>query len=415
MAQNGRGFRNGGYAQNREHKKAEGEIEMNKLFVRLVGLGGLLMSCGLLAGCMEIPVGEQRPYPVAAVTALPPYPGLIPVTPLPQPSYTPANGTPFPWAGGLSSTPSPDEQLALGAITLLEMPPVPTRYSIRNEYVGEGINKRFILFLLDTQTGNEVRLGNDGDAVFQVKSDNYVIWSYRCDVCDQLKSGLYAHSLDTGQEIFITDRFGNLGRPKIDGQWVIYTNRPDPKVYIVELYAHNLTTGEDFRVVERVRFAYATMNQNYAVRGDKIVWFMPGTQQGGEIGVYDLETRQARILSVPQMEVPYYLDVFDDLVIWRNYFWQGYDVARDAYFTIPVIPPGWENVSIHTTSQVTARDHQLYWSLEVNVNGQEYYFTAPVLPREEAPQTVQPIPTPIGLPAIAPPVDTPTIRPTAYP
>lgn len=60
-----------------------------------------------------------------------------------------------------------------------------------------------------------------------------------------------------------------------------------------------------------------------------------------------------------------------------------------------------------------AQGNQLYWSLEVN--GQMYYFTAPVVPKEEAPQTVQPIPTPVGLPATAPLVVTPVAPPTAYP
>jgi hypothetical protein len=107
------------------------------------------------------------------------------------------------------------------------------------------------------------------------------------------------------------------------------------------------------------------------------------------------------------------LDVFGDVVLWQREFWQGYDLKRDAYFSISVIPPGWENVPVQRIGLVIAESNYLYWSLEVN--GQVYYFTAPVVPKEEAPQTVQPIPTPVGLPATAPPVVMPVAPPAAYP
>jgi hypothetical protein len=55
-------------------------------------------------------------------------------------------------------------------------------------------------------------------------------------------------------------------------------------------------------------------------------------------------------------------------------------LSRDAYFSIPIVPRDWENVQIEKNSPVVASQGRLYWAL--TVNGQEHYFTAPLVPRQ---------------------------------
>jgi hypothetical protein len=149
--------------------------------------------------------------------------------------------------------------------------------------------------------------------------------------------------------------------------------------YFAHLRAHNLATGEDFLVGNDVPYNQIFNNRPssdyYAIRDGKIAWVE--VQEEWTVRVYDLMTHTERTLNVPDMQSPVNLSISDDIVVWWDKFWQGYDLEQDALFTIPTIPRGWENVSTQPYSPVKVRGDQLYWSL--TVGDQVYRFTAPIM------------------------------------
>jgi hypothetical protein len=295
---------------------------------------------------------------------------------MPQPRPTRADGKPY-RSDGLLVTPLPDEKVYVGNVT--EVAPLTTqgasRYSIRNDYIKVGANQRAVLYVRDTQAGKETRLGNDsGHAEFGAMNDEYVIWKYLCDECVDLKSGLYAYSLKTGDNTLITDD-RLAGYPETANQWVIYSERPLGSDFIANLYAYNLGTGEEILITDKLALSLANPGDYYAIDNDRIVWL--GVDPAGGMRVYDLITRTTLAPNLPDLFAPVKLNIYDDIVIWKDEFWQGYDLKRNAYFTIPVIPTGWENSRIEKISSIVVDEGHVYWSL--TMDGKEHSFTAPIV------------------------------------
>jgi|GEM_PF-1903927 len=402
---------------------------MNK---KLMGLcfAGVSLILGLgLASCAPSVVaeGQARPTPNPTAT-LPPYPGPTLDNPQPQrtsqPKPTRAGGTPDRY-DGLFVTPRPDEQVRLGQVVEIPAPAAspPARYSIRYENKGQGADFRVTLFIHDIQTGNEVRLGSDaGHAYFGAMNDEYVIWKYDCDSCADPKPGLYAYSLKTASNLLISDTLVSRGYPEIDGRWVIYSlllPPSDPWVSWGELHAYNLITGEDLLVASDLFYPrYGLISSPipdhyYTLHGDKIVWIT--TDLARTRRVYDLTLRATQTLNVPEQPLGpiLYLGIYDNIVVWLDEFWQGYDLKHDAYFTIPIVPPGWENLPVIQKDLVTAEGNTLHWSLDLD--GETHYFTAPIVPKGQGVQHL--VPTPHRKPTVSPIPLTPTpiLLPTAYP
>ena len=317
-------------------------------------------------------------------------PANAPLTsPLPKP--TRADGM-TPRFEGIYVTPLPNEQVQVGVVTELVAVPQalarhdPRRFTAQVLTRGESLNQTSVIVVHDTQSAREItRLGNDtSQAVWKAMNDEYVIWF--CGACQSLKMGLYAYRIATGEQVFISETAGQY--PKIDGEWVVYVARVEESH--AELRAHNLTTGENILLTQNM----ATRGTSYqgpdswgdffAVRDGRVVWATDLSQphdplQWG-LQVYDLEKRMTRALNLPEGLGNFsHLGIFGDIVLWRQEFWQGYDLSRDAYFSIPIIPRGWENIQIEKISPVVASEGRLYWTL--TVNGKEHYFTAPLTPR----------------------------------
>lgn len=404
---------------------------MNKksFSVWLTSICGFLLFSGLgLAGCAPAVGAEGKPTLAASATlmAYPP-----PPTPTVRPRPTRADGK-IDRFNDLFVTPLPDEKLRVGDITQIN--PVPTatstpeRYVIQNEYEGEGLDKKFVLWVQDAQTGSKMRIGDDrGSALFQTMNDRYLIWRgyYLCEGCTEPIFGLYAHAFDTNTEIVISDKIGGQGYAEIEGSWVLYIDIQDPLQIVSNLYAHNLVTGKDILITSDAFYPFGGQGVGspdprdyYLMRGDKIVWVTAKMENGLQIGLrfYDFNTQTTRTLNVPETTVPRRgWDIFGDLVIWGDKFWQGYDLKRDAYFTIPIIPPGWENVPIKDVGMVTAKDNTLYWSL--TVDDKTHYFNAPIVPKGQGAQPAHIVPTPHRKPTGSPVPLTPVpfALPTAYP
>ena len=398
-----------------------------------------IISLGL-AGCAPSVVasGQQgRPTQMAMTTSA--YPGPTPVNNntqiVPPPRPTRADGKTDRF-NSIWVTPLPDEKLALGNITFTSPVPIATptptspRYLIQNGFEGEGLAKEFVLRVHDSQTGSEFRLGDErGGALFVVLNDQYLIWMgyHLCEGCTESMFGLYAHSFDTNTELLISDKIGGHGYAEIDGPWVIYIDIQDPLQTASNLYAHNLETGEDFLVATNAVYPYGGSmygspkpSDYYLIQDDKIAWVaqapLAGKSYPWEMQVYDLTSHITTTLNIPEgLSMPQHWNIFGDMVIWQSDFWQGYDLKRDAYFTIPIVPTGWENLPVIPRDLVTAEGNNLHWSLELD--GETYSFTAPIVPKGQGAQPTHLVPTPPRKPTTLPVAITPTPvpPPTAYP
>jgi hypothetical protein len=307
-----------------------------------------------------------------------------------SPAPTPQNNT---LAQRLASS---NEQTHVGPITLVPpTPPAdnrqPARFSIRedipdwepvtepNQYVPPRK-----LFVLDNETGKEVRLGEDyGDAFFEEMTDQYVIWRYQRYGHPEgvrLSTGLYAYVLATGEQLVIAQDPEQPGFPEIDDQWVIYVAILGARDYFVDLHAYNLETGKDLLVGSGVPynrpFDHRPSSNYYAINGDKIVWIAVDTN-GPSIFVYDLTAQTTQLLDLVGTIAPVDPMISEDIVIWWDYVWTGYDLQTEATFTFSLTPPGWENISWSTARPLRLVNEQLYWALEVN--DEAYHFTAPII------------------------------------
>lgn len=337
----------------------------------------MIVSSIVLTGCTSARSAAQE------VRLIPTPEGAIPVPPCDEPT----------WVVGEQEvcrflvTPLPDEKVHVGAITEF-VPSVESqqqpRYTVREDIPpwepltepGQAIPVKK-LFVQDTVTGQEIRLGDDaGHALFQTMTSEYVIWRYQWDGHTETtrRSGLYAYILEAGEEITIAQQPDkDPWYPKIDNQWVLYIDAKEAGIYFAKLRVHNITTGEDFLLAEEI--PYNRPNRNYyAISGNRIVW----VDGNWAVNVYDLKNRTSHTLSVPETQLlTGDVSISGDIIVWWDRFWHGYDLRQDALFTIPTVPPGWENVPVQPAEPVTVRDDQLYWAL--SVNGHVYHFTAPII------------------------------------
>jgi hypothetical protein len=296
-------------------------------------------------------------------------------------------------------TPLPGERVRVGPVSEV-VPSTPSgeprRYTVREDIPPwEPVTSadQYIppkkLFVRDSATDQEIRLGDDrGDALLKATTEQYVVWRYQWDGISEtigLETGLYAYTLATGEEIVIAQEPERRpGDPVIDGDWVLYIDVGSTENrYHVNLYAHNLVSGEDFligqNILYNVRFNNRPSSDYYDVEDGKAVWvdvkLAPDSMH--VIRVCDLETRVTRTLNVPNTQAPSSPSISGDIVVWWDRFWRGYDLSQDELFTIPIVPPGWDNVPVRLRRLVTVRDDQLYWALEVD--GQVYRLTAPIV------------------------------------
>ncbi|HNT78638.1 MAG TPA: hypothetical protein PKH77_26815 [Anaerolineae bacterium] len=287
---------------------------------------------------------------------------------------------------GFLVTPLPSEAVRVGSITVFS-PTITNQlqlsYTMREDVPPwqpvtrtKQIMPARKLFIQDIRSGQEIRLGDEaGDAFLEIKTSQYVIWRYQWNGQSETtrKTGLYAHILETGEEISIAQA-PDLAPwyPESDANWVIYTNARTANNPQASLRAYNLSTGEDFVLSETIPDYGRPASDYYAVSGNKVTYITPW-----KIHVYDLLERTVHTLAVPHITSPVNLSISGDIIVWWDKFWHGYDLQQDALFTIPTIPLGWENISVQPARPVTIKDDHLYWSLKVNE--EIYHFTAPII------------------------------------
>ncbi len=156
----------------------------------------------------------------------------------------------------------------------------------------------------------------------------------------------------------------------------------------------------------------------YAVGEGHAVWVEADPASKKKIvRSYDMNSHQGHTLDLSDTVDPMYVSASRTAVVWKDGFWRGYDFRHDAFFTIPVIPPGWERVPVQTVHPLTVQGDRLSWSLKVN--GKKYPFTAVITLRGQGSENRQIVPTPpqepTTFPAASPISPTATSVPAAYP
>lgn len=276
---------------------------------------------------------------------------------------------------GMLVTPLPNEKLYIGDMIELQATPSPvsTRVNYNNDFPSDG--GVLSLVITDTQTGQTERLGDDsGGALFGDANNEFVVWSFLCQQCINLQQGLHLYSLVLQTDTLISNLTSSVN-PKIDGNWVAYMNIPFPKSHAGELHVHNVYSQEDLILADNVIVDRPGVSDYFAIQGAKVVWIAREIPQA--MYAYDLSSRLAQKLNVPDFSYPLYLAIHGNFVIWLDDFWQGIDLTTNSYFSVPVVPAQWTNAIITKVGKPTITDQQLEWSLQFD--GQTHYMIAPIL------------------------------------
>ncbi|NJO84057.1 MAG: hypothetical protein HC828_15555 [Blastochloris sp.] len=146
---------------------------------------------------------------------------------IPTPVGGQAHPTPiiFPTSSSLRASTIPRDAW-MGTIELAEGQVSPQRQHLTHgRYVIRQDETYTKLFLVDTTTNQEIRLGTDqGYAFFNTITDDYVIWGYECVSCtpsDTLTTGVYVY--DTVQDTTRSIVQGiSAVSPKIAGNHIVY-------------------------------------------------------------------------------------------------------------------------------------------------------------------------------------------------
>jgi hypothetical protein len=364
----------------------------------LVQGGWALITSLALTACAAYSVAANDP--TKGVSLEPGYPGptldsgaLTALPPLP----TDADGSPNDLYSYFA-TPSPEEAVVVTEI--MEIVPeakVPARYSIESQPLASGPAHWRALYLDDLITRNKVRLGNDsGTAIDGPLNDKYFLWFFLCnpDPCQEIKPGLHAYSLASGQDLWITNEaYHTQGSVQIAGQWVTYLGPAEkPGRYTVQLDAYNLLTGKNLLIAKDAVQVISGNRGDMALNEEMVAWIKDGPTVGDwTLHVYDLTTQSDQQIVV-ELQNARHLSISRNIVVWRDVFWRGYDLKRKALFTIPVVPPGWKSGLVQKDGPVIAKGDRLYWTLQVN--GEDHSFTALIVPKGQGPQPTHVVPTP---------------------
>jgi len=266
----------------------------------------------------------------------------------------------------------------MGAAIQVAVPP-PSRYTIRTNR--DSATERSLV-VTNMLTGEEVRLGYpNGYASFKTMNDRYIIWSFNCGCDDQ---GTYAYDLEQRTQQRFAAQNTNTA-PHIDETWVSYLMAGDTR-----LHAYDLATNEAVVIEPELQLgapppsgslphelaALPRPEELMALQEQKMFW----VDEHNRINMYDLATRQGQVLNIPAeaVAVPHRLSATGTVVVWQHaYRWWGYDLEYEELFAISKIPHGWENLAAGSFEAVQAKDGALHWLLRVN--GQAFYFQAPII------------------------------------
>lgn len=301
----------------------------------------------------------------------------------PQPTHP--DGTETPIHSLFAATPAPDEQVSLANIIEVVPTPTPT-HPYRAVTTLQAPGTLATLVVRNEATGQAIRLGNDqGNTNLEGMSERYIIWRYYpCTGCaiSNVQAGLYAYDVTNGNQYVISQEPQGQWYAELDGDWVIYLVYTAPgSDEFATLRAHNLATGEDFLVADHIALHSGFLpSSSYALQGDKIAWLDVSTTNLLSLHVYDLTSRTAQVVPTPPWTgFPTNVSVSNHVVVWLDGYYKGYDLRQQALFTIPIVPPGWENLAISGVEPVTVANEHISWGLILG--NKVHRFTASLVPR----------------------------------
>ncbi len=249
------------------------------------------------------------------------------------------------------------------------------RYTYRNER-GDP-NQRRSLYLIDTTTGEERRLGDDDHAaLFGAMNEAHLFWFF--------DGGLHAYELATGQDRLVTKPASYSVHPQSAGEWVTFGNYNDDGSRHITFSVANIQTSEIITLTEELWGRDGMTNEYFGISPQLVAWydFIYGKPVG--ISIYDLTTRtfvtQLTNLNGPFGERTtrvYDVAAGETVVTWNG--GRGYDLVTQSYFKIPRFePPEWNKPPIFKQGRITEANRTLYQILELK-DGSLLEIRAPLL------------------------------------
>jgi hypothetical protein len=215
--------------------------------------------------------------------------------------------------------------------------PTTQRYFAWTETSNGAMTKK--LYAYDLANGKKFAVKGESDVQsFPDVSGDTVVWS---ELHGDYSWDIYAYRIASGQLIAAVTRPSSQNVPKIDGDWVVYleSKSADPRDMTIDVYLHNLTTGEDFLLGTS---PYGSEGGTYGIAHGRVVWVgWTPDEFKQEVGltppfhVYDLQTRTDRVLNNWSTCAPTGFQLAGDLIQFscQDGFY-GYDLAKDALFSI---------------------------------------------------------------------------------
>jgi hypothetical protein len=262
---------------------------------------------------------------------------------------------------------------------------VPTpRYTYRNEFPADR-SQPLPLYVIDTQTGQEIRLGNDsGAGVYGTQDDKYLLWHFLCGAaCREFQQGLYAYTFATQENRLVSTMSIPGIFPKLVGEWVAF-GRYDPRDSVATLFAANLQTHEVLTLTHELNAQDGGLNGYFGISPQLAAWYTVPYPDPPQLVIYDLTTRTeitrltdfSAVFNQQVIRI-YALSPGETVVTWsRNY---GFDLVTNSYFRIEAIrPSNWDGQLSSSVSSITETNRILYWSFQMQ-DGTQRYVRAPLL------------------------------------
>lgn len=239
------------------------------------------------------------------------------------------------------------------------------------------------IHVLDRTQGREFTPGYGLRFQLDLK-DHLLVWQEKRD----RGWGIYGYDLVTGQELTVAEGPDVRSFPRAcSSEWILYLQHKQGWPGVADLHAHNLTTGEDI-LIGQVPFPRdAAAGHQHACDGPRVAWMSVKREQytGQEVEpttgksetvttiipvyeqhLYDLTTREDRILDIPVQGLPSLL--LDDNILVSAV---GYDLKRDVPFDLFSHFPLDQSVG----GQLTLANDRLVWTASP-LGGPQRLYTA---------------------------------------
>ena len=189
-------------------------------------------------------------------------------------------------------------------------------YVVWAESLSEPKQYKRVVRIYDLVTSSEVEVGSSGRAQgFPDISGSILVWNESRNLQDSVETNIYGYDLQRGEEFPVVVGPGMRLFPHIDGTWVIYLYWPPGASHggrfpsQPTLRAHHLGSGEDIELGPAYFRNDASCCEFHTISGHRVVWMGTDTR----LHLYDLATRQERILPEPQRFGPP-LDLHDNML-----------------------------------------------------------------------------------------------------